>query len=198
MWTFQVLPGHPDTGVVGYVVDPSIDADSGTGTLGDPFGDYQYCLDTITRDGVAGDDIHVKAGTAEVLTAPIDLSTYGTPTASAPLRTFGFTTTPLDGGHGEIDGDGASVFESGISHVHFEDMTLGNCGSDPVLILGESNVTDCEIENTTGDGIVLAQTGATLKDITYTSISGADVKTEFDVPAETTVLLGANKRGGKQ
>lgn len=75
-----------------YYIDPAIDANSGTGTIGDPFGDLQYALDTVTRDGTNGDRFNVKAGTAEVLTAALSLATYGTPTEAAPLVIQGYTS----------------------------------------------------------------------------------------------------------
>ena len=61
--------------ITNYYVDPSINANSGTGTIGDPFGDLQYALDTVTRDSTNGDQFNIKAGTAEVLTGTLDFST---------------------------------------------------------------------------------------------------------------------------
>ena len=86
-----------------YYVDPAIDADSGAGTVGDPYGDLQHCLDTITRDTGQGDRICVKAGTDEVLAASLTLATYGSPSPYVPLIIQGYTSAAQDGGIGVID-----------------------------------------------------------------------------------------------
>lgn len=95
-------------------VDPSIAANSGSGTIGDPYGDLQYALNTMTRDGTNGDRINIKAGTAEVLTAAIDLTSYGTPATNARLRFEGYTSAAGDGGVGTIEGttNNVSIFSS--------------------------------------------------------------------------------------
>lgn len=89
-------------------VDPAINANSGTGTSGDPYGDLQYALNNINHGG-DGCRINVKAGTAEVVTStPLSLTTYqGTntaPGATDPLIIEGYTSTAGDGGIGEIQG----------------------------------------------------------------------------------------------
>ena len=92
--------------ITNYYVDPAINANSGTGTLGDPFGDLQYALNTITRNATDGDRINIKAGTAEVMAAAISLTTYGTPAQAAPLIFQGYTSAQGDGGIGEINNGG--------------------------------------------------------------------------------------------
>jgi hypothetical protein len=47
-------------------VDPSINANTGTGTIGDPYGDLQYAI-TSTTQGTSGDQFNIKSGTAEVM-----------------------------------------------------------------------------------------------------------------------------------
>lgn len=138
-----------------YYVDPSIDDDSGSGTPGSPYGDLQYALDSITRDSTNGDQINIKAGTAEVLTAALDLSTYGTPAAGAPLIFRGYTSTAGDGGIGEIDGDGSySILGGNKTYVTFWDLKLGNCGSATVLDLGfPGTVRNCQVYGTSGNGL---------------------------------------------
>ena len=55
-----------------YYVDPAINANSGTGTIGDPYGDLQYALNTLTRDPTDGDQINVKATTLVELRGILD------------------------------------------------------------------------------------------------------------------------------
>jgi hypothetical protein len=114
-----------------YYVDPSIAADSGTGTIGDPYGDLQYALNNITRDAVNGDQVNVKAGTAEVLTAALTLASYGTPSLAVPLIIRGYASAANDGdfeaktGMGEVDCNGAASFwvatgNTGVFAVHMK------------------------------------------------------------------------------
>ena len=89
-------------------VDPSINANSGSGTSGSPYGDLQYALNNINH-AAAGCRINVKAGTAEVVTTnALSLTTYvatnGVAGATEPLIIEGYTTTAGDGGIGEIQG----------------------------------------------------------------------------------------------
>lgn len=145
-------------------VDPSIAGDSGAGTVGDPWGDLQYALDQVTRDAVNGDQINIKAGTDEVLTAALDLSTYGTPTKDAPLVMRGYASTANDGdfaagtGIGGIDGDGSySIFSGSEQYIVWKDLHLHSTGGNAILALNSYSLLDsCELDNTTGDGIVMA------------------------------------------
>jgi hypothetical protein len=147
-------------------VDPSIAGDSGTGTIGDPYGDVQYALNTMTRDGTNGDRINIKAGTDEVLGAGLSLATYGTPTADAPLVFQGYTSAVGDGGIGGISGGGSYkiINEAAIDSVSFIDMHLhsGSAGGSLILLRNNVNVVNCEIDNCTGDGIRL-NTGVIVK-----------------------------------
>jgi hypothetical protein len=139
-------------------VDPSIAASSGTGSIGDPYGDVQYALDTQSRDITNGDRFNIKAGTDEILAAALDLSTYGTPTETAPLKFQGYTSAAGDGGIGGISGNGtyAIITSATLGRIYFEDMHLHNCGSATIVTLDDSNYfVNCEIDNTTGNGIIL-------------------------------------------
>ena len=139
-----------------YYVDPSIDSDSGAGTIGDPYGDLQYALDSITHDTTNGDRINIKSGTAEVLTGTLDYTTYGTPSFQYPLHYEGYTSVEGDGGVGDIDGDGLYSIhdESTFEGMQFRNLTLGNCGSNRVLGVDRfSGVHFCKIHTTSGDGI---------------------------------------------
>lgn len=159
-------------------VDPAIAGNSGTGTIGDPYGDLQYALNTMTRDATNGDQINVKAGTAEVLAASLTLATYGTPTTAAPLVLRGYTAVSDDGGEGEIDCGGVTMFASAYQNVllvHLYCHTFGNtngialskseaaggliecrvdCGASApnskYMVGGASQMTSCWIDGTGG------------------------------------------------
>jgi hypothetical protein len=136
-------------------VDPAIAGNSGTGTIGDPYGDLQYALNTMTRDATNGNRINVKAGTAEILAATISLATYGTPDATAPLKFQGYTSTAGDGGLGVIDGNaGNFVILNANAYVHFEHLRLTNTGSAAVVKIGYyGSIRFCEADTSTSDGI---------------------------------------------
>lgn len=129
-------------------VDPSIAADSGSGTIGDPYGDLQYALNTMTRDATNGDRINIKAGTDEVLSAALTLTTYGTPTRNEPLIFQGYTSAAGDGGIGGIDGNASVTMFASTSYdfVSLIDLKLHNTGSNNVVHLDSHiKVLGCEI-----------------------------------------------------
>jgi hypothetical protein len=139
-------------------VDPSIAANSGTGTIGDPYGDLQYALDTMTRDATNGDRINIKSGTAEVLTGSIDLTSYGTTSFTAPIIFSGYTSAAGDGGKGEIDGNSNAVYNNtGGENTFWIDLILGNSGSNTVLTMDRfAAVIRCEVYGSTTHGILFA------------------------------------------
>ena len=47
-------------------VDPSIAADSGAGTVGDPYGDLEYAIEQTTFDTTNGTRVNIKIGRAHV------------------------------------------------------------------------------------------------------------------------------------
>ena len=136
-------------------VDPSIAGNSGAGTIGDPYGDLQHALDTMTRDATNGDRINIKAGTDEILTGTISLATYGTPTLSATLTFQGYTSAAGDGGQGGIDGNATyNIHTAAGDGIQWKDLRLHNCGSAAVVGLARFGILEnCEIDNTTGDGV---------------------------------------------
>lgn len=140
-----------------YYVDPAIAGNSGAGTTGDPYGDLQHALDTVTRDATNGDQINVKAGTDEVLAAALSLATYGTPTEAAPLIIRGYTSAANDGGVGGISGNATYAIIASTAHIHFIDMHLHNCGSATIVTISTSgSLQNCEIDTTTGIAVDLS------------------------------------------
>lgn len=129
-----------------YYVDPAINANSGTGTIGDPFGDLQYGLNTVTRDSTNGDQFNVKAGTAEVLASSLTLATYGTPANNAPLVLRGYTSTANDGGVGEINGNNATMFTTTYNDLILSDLKLHDMGTNDAVLVGQRCIVDnCEV-----------------------------------------------------
>ena len=137
-------------------VDPAIAGASGAGTVGDPYGDLQHALDTMTRDSTNGDRINIKAGTDEILGAALTLATYGTPTIAAQLFFQGYTTAAGDGGIGGISGDGSySVFDSSsLDYVSFIDLHLHNCGGNQIVRVDQGCLFyNVEFDNSTTHGL---------------------------------------------
>lgn len=160
-------------------VDPSINANSGTGTIGDAFGDLQYALDTKTRDATNGDRFNIKAGTAEVLTAALSLATYGTPTPAAPLWIHGYTATAGDGGIGEIDGAGAYGILNfyGVSKGYFfaKDMKMGNCGGNYIVSSYDTQpaqLHNCEIYGNNGQSAIMLGYASIVSNCHIHTVSG--------------------------
>lgn len=140
-----------------YYVDPSINANSGTGTIGDPFGDLQYALDTVTQDTSNGDQFNIKSGTAEVLTAELSLTSYGTPSLNYPLCFSGYTATADDGGIGIIDGNASYKIITAPSYCILKNLELRNSGANSIASgdLSFSIMKNCTIHGSTGgtDGV---------------------------------------------
>ena len=148
-------------------VDPSIAADSGAGTVGDPYGDLEYAIEQTTFDTTNGTRVNIKAGTDEVLAAELSLALEDTsvsvawvPSQTAPCVFQGYTATAGDDGIGGISGGGSvSIYDeaSGKDHISFVDLHLYNCGSAAILNVDDScHVINCEINNTTGIGVDLS------------------------------------------
>ena len=130
--------------ITNYYVDPSIAANSGSGTIGDPYGDLQYALDSITRNTTDGDRINIKSGTAEVLTGSLSFTSYGTPSISAGLILQGYTSSQGDGGVGEIDANGNDI--SSANYISYVDLKMHNGSASGWLVKSHSAViVNCEI-----------------------------------------------------
>lgn len=148
-----------------YYVDPSIAANSGTGTIGDPYGDLQYALDNITRDTTDGDRINIKSGTAEVLSSAIDYSTYGTPTIAAPLLYRGYASTAGDGGIGEIDLGGNAHSNTAVSWC---DLKIHNFSSFAIVNAVADN---CWLDPTTSGAVTVSAYAKLTNSFVTTSVT---------------------------
>lgn len=117
------------------------------GTTSLPWRSVQGALDLITRDATNGDQVNVKAGTAEVLAASLTLTTYGTPAETAPLIIRGYTSTAGDGGIGEINCNGVTMWASNYSYVWMVELECHNFGNANGVILSStvSALIKCEV-----------------------------------------------------
>lgn len=141
-------------------VDPSIGADSGAGTIGDPYGDLEYAIEQTTFDTTNGTRVNVRAGTDEVLASNLEDALADTtttvawvPSRTAPLVIQGYTSAAGDGGIGGISGGGSvAVFADGtIDYLVLADMHCHNVGANSVLNLDNwCSVMRCEVNNSTG------------------------------------------------
>ncbi len=163
-----------------YYVDPTGGNDStGDGSIGTPWASTQKALDTITPAG-NGDQVNEKNGvTEDVLGAPLDFSTYS-PSLSKTIKIRGYTSSENDGGIGQIDGDGtfAIVNASTTEGVSFIDMHLHNCGAADIITLDRfCSLTRCEIDGTTGDGVVMISPSSVVTGCNIHNIGGRGVST---------------------
>jgi hypothetical protein len=127
------------------------------GTVGDPYPDTQWALDTVTS-GTDGDKINIKAGTSEIIAgAALDLTSWGTPSASKQITFRGYTAAEDDDGQGEIDGDALfAIFDSAtLDYVSFVDLKMGNTGSNLIVQCDDwSSMVRCELHTTTNVNMV--------------------------------------------
>ena len=144
-------------------VDPSIAADSGTGTVGDPFGDVEYAIEQTTFDATNGTRVNIKAGTDEILAAKLDTAMAATsvsiawaPTDLAPCVFQGYTAAADDGGIGGLDGNGASSIYDNVVHngIWFIDLHCHNTGANTIINMNDrGGVVHCEINNSGVNGV---------------------------------------------
>jgi hypothetical protein len=138
-----------------YYVDPSIAASTGAGTIGDPYGDLQHALDSITQDTTDGDQINIKAGTAEILTGSLSLTTYGTPSFGYPLIFRGYTAAANDGGVAAIDCQANTAITNAGYCICWVDMELYDGPStNAILVVAEyGTATRVYVHDSDGAGI---------------------------------------------
>jgi hypothetical protein len=181
-----------------YYADPSIAADSGAGTVGDPYGDVQYALNQITRNSSGGDRINIKAGTAELLSASLSLTTYGTPSFSAPLVFQGYTSVQGDGGQGAIDCNGNTVITNAGSAIAWYDMAMFDGPStDAILLLPQyGQACQCEIYDSDGYGIRTVASRCIITNNNIYNVGGASYDAIFLDNIEGVAQYNYIKQGG--
>lgn len=156
-------------------IDPAINANSGTGTIGDPFGDLLYAIKQSTQ-GTAGTRLNIKRSTDEVCLGDLGANGFAdtsvTPAwaynVNNPIIFQGYDTAAGDlagtGNRAGISGNNANIILNGASAVGvaFIDLHLHSGGSQAsgmVRTAGNSALIRCEIDNVTGRGFLLG-TGA--------------------------------------
>ncbi len=149
-------------------VDPSIAADSGAGTVGDPYGDLEYALEQTEWDAT-GIRVNIKVGTAEVLAAELsvaaaDTTAPGKTTAwqgviGAPIVFEGYSTVAGDlagtNTRAEISGGGlVSIWDNNAAagnYLVFKNLKMGNCGNNSIINANDYCLAyACEFHTTTG------------------------------------------------
>lgn len=139
-------------------VDPAIAADSGSGTIGSPYGDVQYALNNVNHGG-DGARINVKAGTAEVLASGgLTLATYhstnGAPSATAPFIIQGYTSAAGDGGIAEFTGTansaafwiGTTTAGADVDYATFRDLKITTAQASGYSINIDNGFTMTNVE----------------------------------------------------
>lgn len=140
-----------------YYVDYGAGNDTtGDGSIGTPWKTIQKALDTITRNSTDGDQVNVKAGTAQELAAILSFASYGsTASADAPLVLRGYTSAANDGGVATIDAGGNKIIEQdAFAHLVCRDLICTNSGSNAMLRTGGYLIViRCQFTNLTGRAI---------------------------------------------
>jgi hypothetical protein len=131
-------------------VDPAINANSGSGTIGDPYGDLEYGLTTFSRDATNGNRINIKAGTDEMVTG--SLSFPGS-SSTVPTILEGYTSVAGDGGLASLNlGGGAFNLLNGWSYSTFRRLKIHNSAATVTTSTG-STIYDCEFSNFTATAV---------------------------------------------
>jgi len=155
-------------------VDPSIAANSGAGTVGDPYGDLDYAIVQETQ-GTTGTRLNIKRGTDEILTRELGQSFADTSVSAAwsyalnnPIIFQGYDTAAGDlagtGNRAGISGGGSESILDGASAlaVSFIDLHLHNTGTrSNGIVRGNSgcHLIRCEIDNNNGQGAQIGTNG---------------------------------------
>lgn len=101
-----------------------------------PWRSVQGALDLITRDATNGDQVNVKAGTAQVNQAALTLATYGTPAEGAPLVIRGYTSAAGDGGIGNIDCGGFTMWAAtNYPAIYLVELEIHSFGNNNGIVL---------------------------------------------------------------
>jgi len=112
----------------------------------------QFALDDIGathgRNTVDGDQINICDSSLEganVLAAPLTLATYGTPATTAPLILRGYTAVANDGGMGEINCGGATMWASSYNGMVHLDLNIHNGGTGHTVSLNQLVMLGCQV-----------------------------------------------------
>jgi len=123
---------------------------TGDGSIGTPWKTLQKAFDSLTRNTTDGNQVNLKAGTAHVNAAALDLTTFiagGALTLAAPLIIRGYTSAANDGGMGEIDCGGAQMFAGTYSYLVLVQLKIHNgaAGGNIVNLNSFCTMIACEV-----------------------------------------------------
>lgn len=130
------------------------DDTTGDGSVGTPWKTLQHAFDTLTRNTTDGNQVNLKAGTAHVNAAALDLTTFiagGALAAVAPLIIRGYTSAANDGGIGEIDCGGATMWAATTyAYVILADLEMHTFGNNNGIVLDDyCTIYHCEVHKGT-------------------------------------------------
>jgi hypothetical protein len=128
---------------------------AGTALL--PWRSLQGAFDLLTRNAADGNQVNLKAGTAHVNDAALDLDEViagGALGGAAPLIVRGYTAAANDGGIGEIDCNGVTTWAAATyDYVMLVDLYIhGNLNVSMMRLRNNCLVYHCEVYN--GGGAV--------------------------------------------
>jgi hypothetical protein len=105
---------------------------AGTALL--PWRSLQGAFDLLTRNASDGNQVNLKSGTAQVNAAALDLTVFvagSALAAAAPLIVRGYAAAANDGGVGEIDCGGATMFaETTYDYIWLVDLEIHSGGDN--------------------------------------------------------------------
>lgn len=139
------VSGAPNSVVLATDAGAGVDDDAAKctqhdGTTTKPWRSVQGALDLITRDATNGDQINVKAGSAQVLSAALALTTYGTPAEGAPLILCGCNASWVaDGTLAEIDCGGFALMASNAGYVALKFLQCHTPGTNAFVNWNSGN-----------------------------------------------------------
>ena len=183
-------------------VDPSIAGDSGSGTVGDPYGDLEYAIEQETFDTTNGTRVNIKAGTDEILAADLSTALADTsvsiawaPGITSPLIFQGYTSAAGDGGVGGISGGGSVgiLNNAAYDYTSFIDLHLHNCGAATVVDIDNwCNFIRLEVDNTSGAGLS-SDTEGQILDCYIHNVGGIGATVNSGIIARNHLENGTNK-----
>jgi hypothetical protein len=123
---------------------------TGDGTIGTPWKTLQWAFDHLPRNTTDGNQVNLKAGTAHVNGAALDLTTFlvgGSLTAVRPLIVRGYTSAANDGGIGEIDCGGATLWAAATyDYIVLADLVVHTFGDNNGIALDTyCNLYGCSV-----------------------------------------------------
>lgn len=157
--------------VTHYYVDPQLDSNTGTGTLLDPFGDLQFCFDSINLSGY-WTQVNVKSSAPEVLAAGLTL----TGDYNKFLHLKGYDTAADDGGQCTIDLAGNNVFSTHVyAQCIFQNVDFANMGAGRLWAQAYIGVLDCNFSGFTGTNPVSLAVYSYLRRCRFTNINNSRI-----------------------